>query len=120
MLGNRSSGSASGRLDLLLELAPQLDKHRLSLRRDLTPEVQKDFEGGGTLLVEELKAACGDAVQVAGLFDGKHRRQLLPSNVHVERVGLHVKELARRAEAAKLAFNLDCRCAVRHQHSHRA
>ena len=42
-----------------------------------------------------------------------------PADVHVERVGLDVEELARRAEAAELSVNFNRRCPVGHQHPHR-
>ena len=107
------------RHSLPLEPAPQLDKQRLSLRRDRTPEVEEDFESGSTRLIEELEAASSHAVHVAGLFDSERCGQLLPSDGHVKRIGLDVEELARRAESAELPVNFNRRCAVRHQNPHR-
>jgi hypothetical protein len=103
---------------LPLESAPQLGKKRLSLRSYWTAEVEEDLESGGSRLIEELKTASGGAVHVSGLYHGEHSGQLLPADVHVERIGLDIEELAGRAEAAELSINLNRRSAVRHQYTH--
>jgi hypothetical protein len=110
----------SYRNPLHLEPLPQLDEFRVSLRRNRTSEVEEDLESGGARLVEELKTACGGAVHVTGLFDSERSAQLCPPSVHVKRFGLHVEELARRAEAAELPVHFNRRSAVGHQHPHRA
>ena len=96
-----------------LELRSQFDELCFSLSSDWTAEVQEDLESGGTRLIEELETARCSTVHMTGLFDREHCGQLLPSDVHIERISLHVEEFARRAEAADLPVNFDRRCAIR-------
>src|SRR5262249_26098359 len=63
--------------------------------------------------------ASSSAVQVTRLLHGKCSGQLLPADVHVEGIGLNVEEFACRAEATKLAINLNRGCTVGNQHSNR-
>src|SRR5262249_56978623 len=92
---------------LALESGPQFDELRFPLRLDRTSEVEEDFESGGTRLVKELEAAGGGAVHVAVFHHGEHRRQLLLADVQVQRFGLDVEELARRAETAELPVHFN-------------
>src|SRR5471030_709224 len=101
------------------EFFPQLDKQRLSLLRDRPSKVQEDLERCCTRLVEKLEAASCHAIHVTGLLHGERRSQLLPANVHVERIGLDVEELAHRAEASELPVRFNRRRPVGHQHPHR-
>jgi hypothetical protein len=66
------------------------------------PEIEEDFERCGTRLIEELEAACCHTVHVTRLLHSERSGQLLTADVHVKRVGLHVEELASRAETAEL------------------
>ena len=70
---------------LSLELGPQLNELRFSLRRKRTSEVEENLEGGGTCLVKELKATSSHAVHVAWFFHCESSSQLLPADMHVKR-----------------------------------
>jgi len=82
---------------LPLELLPNLDEQRLTLSPDWTSEVEEDLESSGTRLIEELEAASRHAVHVPRLLHGERSGQLLATNVHVERIGPAIEELARCA-----------------------
>ena len=57
---------------------------------DRTSEVEEYLESGGTflILIEEVKDTSGGAVPVIRLLHGEHSGQLLPTDVHVEGIGL--------------------------------
>ena len=61
-----------------------LDELGSPLRRNWASEVEEDLEGGGTRLIEKLKATSSHAVHVTGLLHGERSAQLLPTDVHVE------------------------------------
>jgi hypothetical protein len=77
------------------------------------------LQGGGPRPVEELEAADGGAVHVAGRHHGEGDGLLPPADVHVQRGGLDVEELAGGAEVAELPVRLHRRRAVGHQDSDR-
>src|SRR5262249_2963547 len=124
--GQASPGSMSSRQPvpsplprLSLKTCPQLRKPRFSLGGDRPTEIEENLESRSASLVEELNAAGGSAVKVAGLLHSESCRQFLPPDVHVEGVSLDVEELAGHAESAELSVKFDRRRTIGHQHAHR-
>src|SRR5262249_50522206 len=107
-----ASHSARSLAVILSESIPNLSKSFDLFRRDAGPEAQEHLEGGMPGAVEKLKTEGLLAIEMAWLLHGEDRTDLSPADVHVQRLGLDVEEIARRAEVAELPVCLQGGCPV--------